>query len=87
MRSRASRRSRGKVRGGDDVVTGLDLNGAVGGDPDELADRPAGPVFCPAVDSQCGAEQSLVAAPPKRSMPPIWRTSRDWLRRVFDQDI
>jgi hypothetical protein len=56
MRSRASWRSRARVRGGADVVTGLDLNGAVGaGDPDELADRPAGPVFCPAVDGQCGA--------------------------------
>jgi hypothetical protein len=43
------------VGGGDDVVTGLDLDGAVAaGGADELADRSACPVFGRAADGQGG---------------------------------
>ena len=62
MRSRAWRRSSGQgVGGGDDVVAGLDLDGAVAaGGVDELADRPAGLVLDPAADGQGGEHDGQV---------------------------
>jgi hypothetical protein len=45
------------VGGCEDLVSGLDLDGAVWrGLRDELPDRPAGPIFDPAADRQGGVD-------------------------------
>ena len=49
------------VSGGEDVVVGLDLNGAVTpGGLHEFADGPAGPVLYPAGDGQGGEHDGQV---------------------------